>query len=209
MQTQRLREGRQLTRATSEGDSCHQSYPSVITTKSSSPTKALSVFHSKKTPVFPVLEVKNEKAKSNISTNLILQCCWKVKRYSSLILHMVSVGASFLGDVGASITVMHYFSLFLLSSAPPQTSKAASLTVAMDRDEVAYVLLKWGLSVFFHSLSWSLKGSVSLHLLLVFLPHCAFGISLIPFVSLQAYLSVLRAPFSIVSVYFPLCKHSL
>lgn len=89
---------------------------------------------------------------------------------------------------------MHSFSPFLLSSAPPQTLTDASFTVAKDTDEVAYVLLKWGLSVFFHSLSCSLKGSVSA--LAVGFP--AFGIALIPFVSLHP---VLRALLSNVSVY--------
>lgn len=95
---------------------------------------------------------------------------------------------------------MHSFSPFPLSSAPPRTLTGTSFTVAKDTDDVAYVLLKWGLSVFFHSLSCSLKGSVSA--LAVSFP--AFGIALIPFVSLHPYLFVLRAPFSSVSVYFPL-----
>lgn len=37
----------------------------------------LRVFLSMKTPLFPVLEPKGEKAKPNVSIHLILWCCWQ------------------------------------------------------------------------------------------------------------------------------------
>lgn len=44
-----------------------------------------------KAPVLLVLELKGEKAKSNVSTNLILW--WKGETVLSLMLHMISVSA--------------------------------------------------------------------------------------------------------------------
>lgn len=74
---------------------------------------------------------------------------------------MISIDAAFLGDVGASITVPCTISVFSCCPLHLHKPRQLLLTTAKDTDEVAYVLLKWGLSGFSLSLSCSLKDSVS------------------------------------------------
>lgn len=146
--------------------------------------------------------------------NLIFLQIWlfsaagRQKKYSSLILQIISVDPSFLGDVGASITAPRTISV--LSYCPLHHHIPWQLLLSLlQRTQMKWLTYFWnGDSVCFFTVYLVAWRALSI-LLLVFLPFCAFGISLIPFVSLHTFLFVLRAAFSIVSVYFPLFKHLL
>lgn len=92
------------------------------------------------------------------------------KRYLSLILQMISVGASFLGDVGASITVP--CTLSVLSYCPLHLHEPwQALLSLLQRTQMTWLMYFWnGDSVCFFTVYLVAWRALSLHLLLVFLP---------------------------------------